>query len=325
MIVNGIVVEEPHEDSYIWSIEHDNNLDRWDRILPNIKREPFGLRVPEFSIFDPDGNLPLNLQRTALTNPNLDFMEEAFQAQVKAALALLLMSVPETPELSEALLTAIRVMFKIDEILPVFLTEAGAGLVTKKNLHESNVRKCLMVGVVQKSNPRLRAIQSKYDATIFFREYAPHDFDHDSNPNDPVDSLPAEIVSVRQIGAGDYFNGRGKEEWFDAGLTAFATEKCPGTRLTKKDRESLKEIVSPGRYGDLPQLLAAEVWLSYPDAAPVRWRQSIGRIWDQVIKHPVIPLDLIERHRKLEHAYDALNDFLADFVGRGRSRKRRKT
>ena len=40
LIVNGIVVEEPREDSYIWSIEHDNNLDRWYRILPNIEREP---------------------------------------------------------------------------------------------------------------------------------------------------------------------------------------------------------------------------------------------------------------------------------------------
>ncbi len=325
LIVNGIVVEEPREDSYIWSIEHDNNLDRWDRILPNIEREPFGLRVPEFSIFDPDGNLPLNLQRTALTNPRLDFMEEAFKAQARAALALLLMSVPETPVLSEAFVTAIGAMFKIDEILPVFLTEAGAGLVTETNLHRSNVRKCLMVGVQQKNNPQLRRIQHKYDATIFFREYAPHDFDHDTNPDDPVDSLPGEIVGVRQIGAGDYFDGRGKQEFFEGGLTVFATEKCPRTRLTKEDRESLKEILSPGRYGDLPQLVAAEVWLKYPPASAARSRHSVGRIWDQVMRSPVIPFDLVERRRKLKHAYDALSDLLADFVRPGRSRNRRKT
>lgn len=325
LIVNGIVVEEPREDSYIWSIEHDNNLDRWDRILPNSEREPFALRVPEFSIFDPDGNLPLNLQRTALTNPRLDFMEEAFNAQARAALALLLMSVPETPVLSEAFVTAIGAMFKIDEILPVFLTEAGVGLVTETNLHRSNVRKCLMVGVQQKNNPQLRRIQHEYDATIFFREYAPHDFDHDTNPDDPVDSLPGEIVGVRQIGAGDYFAGRGKREFFEGGLTVFATEKCPRTRLTKEDRESLKEILSPGRYGDLPQLVAAEVWLKYPPASAARLRHSVGRIWDQVMRSPVIPFDLVERRRKLRHAYDALSDLLADFVGPGRSRNRRKT
>jgi hypothetical protein len=196
--------------------------------------------------------------------------------------------------------------------------------VTERNLHQLNVRNCLMVSVQQKKNPQLRRIQSKYDATIFFREYAPHDFDHDSNPDDPVDSVPGEVVSVRQIGAGDYFDGRGKQEFFEAGLTVFATEKCPRTRLTKKDRESLKKILSPGRYGDLPQLVAAEVWLTYPPASAAKSRQSIGRIWDQVMKSPMIPFDLAERRRKLKHAYDALSDFLADLVGAGRSRNRRK-
>jgi len=43
------------------------------------------------------------------------------------------------------------------------------------------------------------------------------------------------------------------------------------------------------------------------------------------MKSPVIPFDLVERRRKLKHAYDALTDLLADFVGPGRSRNRRKT
>jgi hypothetical protein len=325
LIVNGIIVEKPRKDKYIWSTERDTNLDTWLDILPHAELEPFSLRVPEFSIFDPDGNLPLNLQRTSLTNPQLDFMESAFDAQAKAALALLLVSIPEAPVLNDAFVTAIRAMFKIDEILPVFLTEFGAGLVTERNLREANVRRCLMVGIEQRGSPQLRRIQRRYDATIFFREYSHNDFDYDTKPDDPVDSVPGEIASVRQVGAGDYFEGRGEQELFEAGLTVFATEKCPRTRLTKKDRESLKEILSPGRYGDLPQLVAAEVWLKYPTASAVRSRQSVGRIWDQVMKSPVIPFDLVERRRKLKHAYDALTDLLADFVGPGRSRNRRKT
>jgi hypothetical protein len=99
--------------------------------------------------------------------------------------------------------------------------------------------------------------------------------------------------------------------------------RCYGLS-TKKDRESLKKILSPGRYGDLPQLVAAEVWLTYPPASAAKSRQSIGRIWDQVMKSPMIPFDLAERRRKLKHAYDALSDFLADLVGAGRSRNRRK-
>ena len=50
--------------------------------------------TPQFSIFDPDGNLPLNLQRTGLTNLDLDFIKGAFEVQAKANLANLLERAP---------------------------------------------------------------------------------------------------------------------------------------------------------------------------------------------------------------------------------------
>jgi hypothetical protein len=40
----------------------------------------------------------------------------------------------------------------------------------------------------------------------------------------------------------------------------------------------------------------------------------VGRLWTQIIKYPVIPFDPIERHRKLNHAYEALGEYLADFA-----------
>lgn len=324
LIVNGIVVEEPRKDKYIWSTERDTNLDTWLEILPHARREPFTLRVPELSIFDPDGNLPLNLQRTSLTNPQLDFMEHAFDAQANAALAMLLVSMPEAPVLDDAVVKAIRAMFNIDEILPVFLTEAGAGLVTERNLQEANVRSCLMVGIEQRSNPQLRRIQRRYDATIFFREYSHSDFDFDTKPDDPVDSVPGEIVSVRQVGTGEYFDGRGSQESFESDLSVFATERCPRTRLTKDDRRKLKEVLSPGRYGDLPQLVAAEIWLRRSRPSIAQKGLSMGQVWTQIIREALIPFDRAERRSKLNHAYEALREYLPDFVGQGRSPKRRK-
>lgn len=71
-------------------------FNRQDGALVNWQRDLFPsegllkLATPRFSIFDPDGNLPLNLQRTGLTNLDLDFISGAFEVQAKTNLANLL-------------------------------------------------------------------------------------------------------------------------------------------------------------------------------------------------------------------------------------------
>jgi molecular chaperone HtpG len=329
LAVNGIVVIEANRESspWEWFTDYERKLDRWEWMLRDGVGGTFGLRVPEFSIFDPDGNLPLNLQRTELTHSHLDFMAGAFEAQAKAALALLLISVPEIPTLSDAFVTTVRSMFQDLEILPVFFTQFGAGLVTQSNLQGANVKNCLMVGVEQRRNPQLRKIQCKYDATIFFKEFDPQDFEHDRHPPDPLDSLPGTILNVREWGSAAYYSDRGDRKSFESGLIEFATANCPPTKLTKEDRTTLKEALSAGRYEDLPYLIAAEVWLGPSSAStekPVKPRQSVGRLWSQIIKESVIPFDPIERRSKLSHAYAALGEYVADFASQ-KARKRRKS
>jgi hypothetical protein len=73
-----------------------------------------------------------------------------------------------------------------------------------------------------------------------------------------------------------------------------------------------KEVLS---HGALPQLVAAEVCLGPSQSSTVQTGCSVGRVWTQVIKHPLILFDPIERHRKLNHAYNALSEYLADFAG----------
>ncbi len=229
LTVNGIVVIEAdrHYSPWKWFTDYETKLDRWERILRDGVGGTFGLRVPQFSIFDPDGNLPLNLQRTELTQSHLDFMAGAFEAQTKAALALILISVPEIPTLSDAFVTTIRSMFRDVEILPVFFTQFGAGLVTQKNLQGANVKNCLMVSVEQRHNPRLCKLQCRYDATIFFKEFDPEDFAHGDHAPDPLDSVPGTILNVREIGLSGYHSDRGDHESFESGLIEFATANCP--------------------------------------------------------------------------------------------------
>jgi len=255
-------------------------------------------------------------------------MAGAFEAQTKAALALILISVPEIPTLSDVFLTTIRSMFRDLEILPVFFTQFGAGLVTQKNLQGANVKTCLMVSVEQRHNPRLCKLQRRYDATIFFKEFDPDDFAHGDHAPDPLDSVPGTILNVREIGLGGYHSDRGDQKSFESGLIEFATANCPPTKLTKEDRTTLKEALSAGRYEDLPYLIAAEVWLGPSSAStekPVKPRQSVGRLWSQIIKESMIPFDPIERGSKLSHAYAALGEYVADFASPKLIRKRRKS
>jgi len=92
------------------------------------------MRTPDFSIFDPDGRLPLNLQRTGLTNLQLDFMIEAFAAQAKAALAKFILSAPPEPKLTEELFRLLIDVFEFDHAIPVFFTSSGTALLTATNL-----------------------------------------------------------------------------------------------------------------------------------------------------------------------------------------------
>ena len=329
LVVNGITVIEKDErySSWEWSTNHATSLQRWEWILRNAAYSAFGLRVPQFSVFDPDGNLPLNLQRTELTHSHLDFMADAFEAQFKAALTLLLISVPALPALNDAFITSTRSMFRNQEIFPVFLTQSGAGLLTQRNLWEANVRSCLMVGLEQKDNPELQRIQRKYDATIFFKEFDADDFDRDHRPPNPVDSVPGKILSVREIGTDSYSSRRGHRESHDWDSSVYATDKCPPSRLTEEDRGLLSEAVSyDSWYGDKPpHLVAAEVYLGPSESSTTKPRKSVGQLWTQIIREPVIPFDPIERRSKLSHAYKALSEYLADFAVPRRSRKRRKT
>jgi hypothetical protein len=322
LTVNGIaVVERDKDDSpYIWGTDLYKSLHRWDWILREV-HGTFGLRVPQFSIFDSDGNLPLNLQRTELTHSDLDFMAEAFEAQAKAGLRLFLTSLPELPVLDHAFVTAIRSMFLDEEILPIFLTRSGAGLLTQRNLREANVRSCLVVGLEQIGNPRLRRIQRRYDATIFFKEFEERDYEHDSRPPDPIESIPGDILGVRRIGAGSYF-GDGDQEFLESGLIAFATESCPRTRLTTEDCRLLKGALR-GYSDTVPHLIAAEVRLG--SAMAEKEGQSVGKLWDQIIREPLIPFDPVERRRKLSHANKALIEYVADFASPKKVRKRRKS
>ena len=127
------------------SLDYANSA-RWiSHLFPN--QGTFRLKPPSFSIFDPDGNLPLNLQRTGLTNINLDFLPHAFTVQAKTALgvkyigicSILPLSLPRN--LQDAMLSH----FEFDQVVPIFFAQNGLAILTPRNLQLAGVKKCLLI------------------------------------------------------------------------------------------------------------------------------------------------------------------------------------
>jgi molecular chaperone HtpG len=80
MICNGIVVEERH--AYGNQVEISEGL---------------SLIKPSVSVFDPDGHLPLNLQRTGLAVKELPFEDQLRESQCGDFIAWALVNAPTRP------------------------------------------------------------------------------------------------------------------------------------------------------------------------------------------------------------------------------------
>jgi hypothetical protein len=74
---------------------------------------------------------------------------------------------------------------------------------------------------------------------------------------------------------------------------------------------SLREALPSWHNWD-PRLIAAEAYLTPIADSQERPGLSVGQIWTQIIKAPLIPFDPLVRSRKLTHAYDALREYLND-------------
>jgi hypothetical protein len=313
LTVNGIVVKQL---SYETEDLDTVSLDFWP---DTFRLEPYFLGTPSFSIFDPDGNLPLDVRRTGLTHKQLDFMEGAFAVQAKALLATLLITVPREPTPTDEFRQAVEQMFRIVTLFPVFFTKLGAGILLQKNLQAANVRNCLLVNVrdiSEISKGWLEQVSGRYDATIFSSGDLAYGVD--------VESFSSWVGSARMITRRGTGASLGKlkfkveDEAINA-LSVFRTGDCPPSLLTRKDFESAEFRANP------MTVTVAELFLRARRASKPEPECSVGHYWEEIIRQPLIPFDLAERRSKLSYAYEALSEYIADFASPSGSRKHHKT
>lgn len=314
LVCNGLKVRET---STGFLFRNDPAIVHWKRdLFPD--QGAFSLKVPDFSVFDPDGNLPLNLQRTGLTNMQLDFLTEAFAAQTRSALAKFVLSAPTEPAITDEFHRALTDVFAFEQAIPAFFTNMGTALLTTTNLRSAGVRSCLLVSTEALTGGWLSHVQDRYNALAVARWGY-----HHSSPLYALNEWNPWIGSARVITRSDEEPIVGKplrfryKEFADDGFRIYRTANCAPTLLKREDIEVLRERFPSGEDKELKSakdFIAAELFLKDPLPQRVQSELSVGRSWEQIIREPVVPFSVNERQSRLKHVYHALSEYLDDFV-----------
>jgi molecular chaperone HtpG len=314
LVCNGIKVRGTL--TFGGPLQNDPAVISWKRdFFP--RQGLFRLYVPDFSISDPDGNLPLNLQRTGLTHLRLDFLTEAFAVQSKVALATFLLAAPAEPKLTNEFLKALTAVFQFEQTVPVCFTKIGTALLTATNLRIAQLRTCLLVNFEAFAKDWLIHVRDRYDAMIVAR--------WSSNGGSPIYSLnelspwiaSARVItrSREQPVVGRPLRFRYKEFSVD-GFHIYRTGNCSPGFLRQADIEGLRNrFPLPDGKEELrsaDDFIAAELFLKdqLPSEAPPEL--SVGHYWEKIIREPVIPFNSAERIKRLNHAYTALQEYFVD-------------
>jgi molecular chaperone HtpG len=264
----------------------------------------FRLRTPQFSIFDPDGNLPLNLQRTGLTNTNLDFLDDAYAVQAEAAFTKLVLKAPTERMISPDFMRVLKDFFGFSQVIPIFFTRTGTGLLTKTSLRAAGVRNCLLVPQELLKSDELVGIMDKYDAVLVAQ------WGQRSSPVYALNDLDTWIASARVVTKSNEAPGvkrrfRYKERSFN-GVQVFRTANCSPSLITDSDVSELGTRFFSPRAADQhttsDDFLAAELFLKTEVLAVEELKSSVGRRWEQIFPQPTISFNRDTREVELGQA-----------------------
>ncbi|MBZ5533621.1 MAG: ATP-binding protein [Acidobacteriia bacterium] len=309
LVCNGIRI--PHGVPYASITRAIDDLQKDDFQEERI----FWLDMPSFSIFDPDGNLPLNLQREELTSIRLDFLEPALAVQARACLALLLLTAPARMRLTAELIHAIESVGHFHHTMPVFFTHTGTGLLTARNLQLAKVKRCLLVHATLFDEGLFSSVTPKYDAILVARQGS-----QSTSAYYSLNELNRWIASARVLtrSAERFVVGRPLRfvrQRSDSPLHLHRTWKCPHSLLSPDDLRGIHDLLSrpEGAFRSIESdFVAAELYLKDPVEATEPRKMSLGHYWKEIIREPLIPFDRMAREEQLKHAYDSLEKFFPD-------------
>ena len=274
-------------------------------------------KIPNISVFDPYGCLPLNLQRNGLATVQLPFEEKLFQDVIRDFVAFCLVFAPEDPRMN----WRDRSSFEIDYSLsfrncPAWLqTKSGVGIVDAFLLRKAKVDRILCHGL---SGGRLvgelRPMpQTSIPTDGTWNSVRNTFYSWQSYPAGPgCDDVKCQGTRYL-VHANDAkrwkMKGYLKRSFRESIVTEWETKAWEIWRLGQcEESEILKKIAlqpsSPGPGGDI---VAMEAFL----AGDGPKKQSIiAEAWDRYVVKPLIPFDGEERRVALAESFKRLKKYI---------------
>lgn len=330
LVCNGIKIRAGyHSDEY--HIANDEESEEYAPPYLHIKQ-------PRVSVFDHDGNLPLNLTRTRLTEAS-NFVREISEARLRYFLAYLVVNAPTEYETlggeGLSLLARRRLTSSEWPYCPLFYTETGASLAEPWNISKAHIRTALVLGQGSSLSYSLRTRYS-HDAVFLVDTQAllggsgghltdpemhrvfSHGFAYGRGRTSLL--LGGAITSTRVLSP--LSTGRRVlqlervrpshqpfplvEEWSNR-RWIFLTRGDPPPTLI--DVESLPEVVSRG-FSQQDFSYASECFFESGQVGESQKPSKLAYLWEEVIRQQVIPYDPEVRLRELAYAYNVLAPYI---------------
>jgi len=320
---NGIKVFEP-KSLYYYSDDAVSNLWTGDGIT---------LKCPNVSVSDPDGHLPLLLQRTGLARREYPFHEDLLRDVVKDILAFILVNAPDKSILNAASEESYFSYFgSYDGLqrspgckwLTQFCLPLGTSLTDPWHLRSSNFQRALLLpsatnlphGLADGDLNRAEAIipfdglDGPQDFRAWFRLNLGRHSDSSYGPathlkrkgcrmlirEQTLEELRRPAVIAR------YYWQAIKKEFDTNGWVVVYSGECgdPGVdfrQIARRDSVNCEGLAE---------------WYIDPnqDSIEQTMRSPIATAWEEIIQTPTIPYDITERKNKLAGAFAALKDYV---------------
>jgi hypothetical protein len=316
LICNGIKIERV---GLLGPYDYPRRLD-----LHASEKALLELARPLLAYFDPEGRLPLSLQRTGFTTRVLPLRTDIYAVIARALLAELLIHVPSQAPLRDELKLLDRRLIGPPRDLGLsrwFSTAQGVSLIEPWNILHAGVRTALVTAFPLAEDVTPLAHRQPFDATFSINLDARRaslssaaELLVNGMATESLDAwnqlkmLGSRIVTTQaqarnimrqKSSLNGSFAGL-REEWRRDEVVSLIKGDCEESRL---DPDGLIDWFRQQRESRVMPLIGE--WFLAKEQPTVE-PGGLSAFWRDIIREPVIPFDPVERRTKLAHAYELL-------------------
>jgi molecular chaperone HtpG len=321
---NGIAVVEPRPRDWQY-YPRDPIQSLWEI-------HPLTLMCPSISVFDPDGHLPLLLQRTGLATSKYPFHEEVLNDVIRDLLAYILVNAPQGPITQAPFVESYSKFYPGFEPfgckwLPMFSLSEGSSIADPWHLGAEEVRR-LDRALLVPSLPRMRGVigDTRIDLPETIIPFNVPDGPQDSRAwlravlsaaPDTYHFGPA--MHLKRKGCRMLIRQRTLEEFKQPGLIA----QYYWSSIKEEHSTNGWVVLRTGECAEastgFQQLAASNLtgteglaeWYLTQEQPQTEGLSPIAKAWSEIVGAPVIPFDPEERRKKLRGAFEFLKNYIA--------------